>query len=75
MFKVIIDENKTVMQGTTLEILAGLACYVEALKNNNVPNELIRKVVELGLKDEEKNTKENEKIKIDINTILKKIFE
>lgn len=74
MFKVIIDENETMIQGNITEMLAGLACYIEALKKGNIPENLIRKTVELGLKDEEELEKAEQKNK-EIEEILRKIFE
>lgn len=78
MFKVIIDENETMIQGNKTEMLAGLACYVEAFKKGNFSENLIRKTVELGLKDEEELEKEFEKDEQknnEIEEILRKIFE
>lgn len=53
MFKVEITKRATIMQGTDEEMIVGLACYVDALKENGVSEKLIRKAVESGLKDDQ----------------------
>jgi len=82
MFKVEITEETTEICGSIDKVLIGLACYVRALKENNVPKKLILKAVDLGFKDKKEVTKEAEEIdkrnkEIDkkIENILKKIFE
>lgn len=57
MFKAVITEKKIEMNGTILDKLAGLACYVETLKNAGIPNSLIYKVVNLGLEDKKTKNK------------------
>lgn len=51
MFRVEITEGQTVMNGTTQEILAGLCCYIDALKEVGIPKKLIRKSIELSFEE------------------------
>ena len=51
MFKAIITEDTTEIQGTTSEILTGLICYIQALRKNSTPEILIKKSIEIGFKD------------------------
>lgn len=57
MFKIEITKNHIKINGTTEEILAGLAFLVYALKENGIPKILIRKAVDVGLEDDEKKEK------------------
>lgn len=52
MFKAVITEQYTAIQGDTTDVLAGLACYIEALKKKGIPKRLIKKVVNMGLEDD-----------------------
>lgn len=81
MFKAVITEETTELQGTTSEILTGLACYIDALKKNKIPEFLIKKAIEIGLKnkseikEEKKQIEEKPKeLEQEINEILKKIL-
>lgn len=69
MFKVVITEERTEMQGTLSERLAGLCCYIEALNKTGVPEKLIRSSINVALEDEKENGKvetilDDDKVKI-----------
>lgn len=76
MFKAIITEKETIMKGTTTERLAGLCCYVEALKKIGISQRTINKVVDIpfeensGIKTilDDNNVKVQ---KIDLNNVSK----
>lgn len=77
-FKAVITEEYVELTGKTDEILAGLVCYIKALKDDGISKKIIRQVIELGLEDkEEKRTEtilDNEKVKIqkfDLNNMSK----
>lgn len=53
-FKIEITKNYIEVNGTTSEILAGLAMLISRLKENNIPEKLIRKTVDLGLNIKQK---------------------
>ena len=77
MFKVEITENSTEMQGTTSEILTGLVCYIQALKKNEIPESLIKKSIEIGLKNKKELKdlkKEQIKREEDINKKIKELL-
>lgn len=63
MFRAIITEKETEIQGTTSEIITGLACYVSILKNNRVPEFLIKEAIKIGLGNNE-SIKEEPNIEI-----------
>lgn len=80
MFKVVITEKYTEMEGCTDELLAGLAIYIKALKENGVSEFFIKSAVEIGLNEAERNRRvntivdEDKKIemqKIDLNGMSK----
>lgn len=76
MFKVEMTKEHTKIQGTKREMLIGLMCYIDALKENNIPLELIKEAIEVKLKDIKKVKtildEENIKIvKIDSNNMSK----
>lgn len=69
MFKVVITEESTTMQGTLSERLTGLCCYIEALKEIGVSENLIRNSINIVLEDEKENSKvetilDNDEVKI-----------
>lgn len=81
MFKAIITEDSTEIQGTTSEILTGLCCYIQALKRQEIPESLIKRTIEIGLKNEkelkdlkEEQIKREEEINKKVKELLKKIF-
>lgn len=53
-FKVVINDKYIMLEGTKIDMLAGLGAYINALKKNGVSNEHIQEVVELVLQDQEK---------------------
>ena len=55
MFKVEMTKEHTKIQGTKREMLIGLMCYIDALKENNIPLELIKEAIEVKLKDIKKS--------------------
>lgn len=59
MFKAVITEETTTMNGTIKERLAGFICYIDALLDMGISSKTIKEVVELALKD-----KDNDDIKI-----------
>lgn len=78
MFKVKITEEYTEMEGKTSELLAGLGCYVEALKRHGIPKILIEKAVKFGLEDSKEDKVEtildNDRMKVqkfDLNGLSK----
>ena len=55
-FKVVITEDSTKITGKIPEILTGLAMYIRALSKNDIPETMIREVVDLAfLSFKEKN--------------------
>lgn len=77
-FKATITEEYTEMNGNVADKLAGLACYIEALLKSEVPETLIKKVVDTTFEDNKKKTVEtildsdNFKIqKFDLNNLTK----
>lgn len=65
-FKAVITEEYTKFQGTTQEILTGLVWYANALKHKGIPDDTIKKIVEIGLmEDEELDEKDNEETTLD----------
>ena len=65
-FKAVITEEYTEFQGTTQKILTGLAWYANALKHKGIPDDIIKKIVEIGLmEDEELDEKDNEETILD----------
>lgn len=78
MFKAVITEKCTKIEGKIDEILAGLAMYIRALKENDISEKIIREVVNIALKDSKKNKVEtildNDKMKVqkfDLNGLSK----
>ena len=57
-FKATITEEYTEMNGNVADKLAGLACYIEALLKSEVPETLIKKVVDTTFEDNKKKTVE-----------------
>ncbi len=82
MFKAEITEEYTEIKGTCSEKLAGLACYIEALRENGIEDILIRKAVEIGFEDKKNERKEEvitKEIKLDdisneLKEFLKKLI-
>lgn len=55
-FKAVITEDSTKITGKISEILTGLAMYIRALSKNDIPETMIREVVDLAfLSFKEKN--------------------
>lgn len=48
-FKAVITEDSTEIKGEIPEILTGLAMYIRALLKNDIPETMIREVVNLAL--------------------------
>lgn len=57
--KVEITENKIKCEGTGIELLAGLRCYIEALIENGIPRDFIKKVIDFKLDEEKKKEYKN----------------
>lgn len=74
MFKIEITKNYTKINGTMEERLAGLACLVDTLKENGIPEILIRKSVDIGLEEDKETEKTNsiEVKKINLNNMSRK---
>lgn len=70
MFKAVITEKTTIMNGRIDERLAGLVCYIDALLDMGISKQIIKKVIEIPFeKKENDNTKvetilDNDKMKI-----------
>lgn len=60
MFKAIITEKDTSMNGNTAERLTGLACYIDALYEMQIPTDAIKETIEMAIKDNE-----NKKVKVE----------
>lgn len=55
-FKAVITEDSTKITGKIPEILTGLVMYIRALSKNDIPETMIREVVDLAfLSFKEKN--------------------
>ena len=65
-------EHYTKASGNRPSLLTALSSFVEALKKNNIDDELIRYAVNQGLMSDEELSKETMK---SIDEIMKKIFE
>lgn len=65
-------ESYTKASGNTPSLLTALSAFVEALKENNIDDELIRYAVNQGLMSDEQLDKET---KESIDKLIKKIFE
>lgn len=65
-------EHYTKASGNTPSLLTALSAFVEALKENNIDDELIRYAVNQGLMSDEQLDKET---KESIDKLIKKIFE
>ena len=61
MFKVKITEKYTEMNGTGEEKLAGLACYIQALRNSGIPDFFIKGAVEIAFEDNKRSKQKNRK--------------
>ena len=77
-YKAVITEDSISIEGRPDEILAGLAMYVRALRENDISEKIIRQVLELGLEKKEEKRVEtvlnNEKVKVqkfDLNNMSK----
>lgn len=78
-FRATITEEYTEMNGNVADKLAGLACYIEALLENEVPETLIKRVIDMTFEKnkKEKNVEtilENDNLKIqkfDLNNLTK----
>lgn len=78
-FKAVITEEYTEMNGDAVDRLAGLACYIEALIESEVPEILIEKVIDMTFeKNKKKKTVktilDNDSFKIqkfDLNNLTK----
>lgn len=53
-FNAVINDKYIILEGTKIDMLAGLGAYINALKKNGISNELIQEVVELALQGQEK---------------------
>lgn len=53
-FNALINDKYIILEGTKIDMLAGLGAYINALKKNGISNELIQEVVELALQGQEK---------------------
>lgn len=82
MFKAEITEEYTKIQGTGSEKLAGLSCYIEALRKAGMPDVFIKKAIKIGFEDLEENEEDkkietildNDNVKIqkfDLNNLTK----
>lgn len=69
MFKAVITEKYTNIQGTKIDMLVGLMCYIDALEKNGIPLKVIKDAIDIKLKD----TKKVETILDEENIKIKKI--
>lgn len=58
MFKAVITEETTIMNGTKKEKLAGFLCYIDALLDIGITEKIIREVVDFKLKTEKGKVEE-----------------
>lgn len=75
-FKAVITEEKTIMIGTPVEKLTGLMCYIDALIEIGISDQIIKEVVGEKLKDKKRidTIVDNGEIKvqkIDLNDMTK----
>lgn len=71
-FKAVITEECIDVQGTKMELLTGLLCYIDTLEKSGISENIIKQVI--GLKYNDINKKKNGKIeiqKIDFNNVTK----
>lgn len=54
MFKAVITEKYTNIQGTKIDMLVGLMCYIDALEKNGIPLKVIKDAIDIKLKDTKK---------------------
>ena len=52
-FRVIITENSIKARGEATELLAGLSLYIEALRGNDIPDDIINFAIKLGFENKE----------------------
>lgn len=74
-FKVIITEQYTEMNGTTSEKLAGLACYITALKSQGIPRYMIDEAIRCGFMNDEELERNDKELDKKIENLIKKIFD
>lgn len=67
MFKAVITEETTIMNGTKKEKLTGFLCYIDALLDVGITEKTITELVDFKLKTEKENVKE-----IDLTHLSKK---
>lgn len=78
-FKATITEEYAEMNGNVADKLAGLVCYIETLLKNDVPEILIKKVVDIAFEENKKKKAvetilDNDNLKIqrfDLNNLTK----
>lgn len=74
MFKAVITEEDTDIEGTKVEILTGLVMYIKTLIEGGFTIEQIIQAVELALEDKKDKKSNSNKVKIqkfDLNNISK----
>ena len=77
MFKAVITEETTIMNGTKKEKLVGFLCYIDALLDIGITEKIIREVVDFKLKTEKGKVEEIDLAhlsKREIKEILNSIF-
>ena len=74
-FKAVITDKDIEINGTKVEQLAGLLCYIDYLKDEGISNKIIRKAINLSLEDTKIETiidsDELKVQKIDLNDMTK----
>jgi hypothetical protein len=71
--RVEITKKHTKMEGTTHDLLIGLACYIDALKANGIPEPLIKHYIDFAFEEDDfviRDAKKEEK-KDTISELLK----
>lgn len=81
-FKAVITEKYTKMNGTVSNKLAGLSCYIRALRKAEISDYLIKRAIEIAYMSEEeiensrKRNKAREKeLDKKLEELMKKIFD
>lgn len=69
------DENRTILFGTQSELLTLLSIIVDNLKENGVPEEMIKKAFDLGISKDKEEYMVEDLLKIMIKNILKDVKE
>ena len=65
------DENRTILFGTQSELLTLLSIIVANLKENGVPEEMIKKAFDLGISKDKEEYMVEDLLKIMIKNVLK----